>query len=554
MSHARAESKQSSSSPSLKKDSGERGDIPSSASLPTRGRGALRAATPAVTLGTDDRSIQDGLRIQPKLTVNEPDGKYEREAERVSRVVTDRTATPLMATDEMVQETSRGEELRIGLSDGKSQWIDDRRGGAQPPSVGGTEAGRPLSQTIRGWLEARFGCDLGAVRVHTGPDVDRAADALEARAFTVGTDVAIRRSEYRPGTRQGRRLLAHEVAHVIQQTAAGTARIDRQPASAGAGGATGAKTAGSVKSASDERSTGSGGQGEVQTVGQLLSVREAQAAIRYNEQRFHNWGMELVQDMVGAPVTGTADRRTVRMVTQWQRDHGLTVDGKVGRYTLQPIVEAYIDERFRNKAIHLVIDGHNLDPSPLPRGRFSVFYDQSLPTAGKTLKRKKKGPKWVKIGPSAFGSYEELVHTLAHEMEHVHQPYGMGRHVKEFRGEATEVLSAGMQLESVEGMMGDATRLLFHWNQMSAKDRYEKTNTDLFNRVREEVRRRLNALPPAKRHQKVGKGLPGYKALSPRKRRNLPTFQNILDAYDNATNFWVPRSVTRWLSAIEAIF
>jgi hypothetical protein len=67
------------------------------------------------------------------------------------------------------------------------------------------------------------------VRVHTGPDVDRAADALEARAFTVGTDVAIRRSEYRPGTRQGRRLLAHEVAHVIQQTAAGTARIDRQP-------------------------------------------------------------------------------------------------------------------------------------------------------------------------------------------------------------------------------------------------------------------------------------------------------------------------------------
>lgn len=80
-----------------------------------------------------------------------------------------------------------------------------------------TRGGAPLSGAVRGWLEPRLGRPLGDVRVHAdGPAAD-AARALQARAFTLGRDVVFGAGRYRPGTAEGRRLLAHEVAHVVQQ-------------------------------------------------------------------------------------------------------------------------------------------------------------------------------------------------------------------------------------------------------------------------------------------------------------------------------------------------
>jgi hypothetical protein len=67
------------------------------------------------------------------------------------------------------------------------------------------------------------------VRVHTGPLAEESARALDAQAFTIGQDVFFDKDRYDPRTRRGRWLLAHEVAHTVQQRAPGTARVQRQP-------------------------------------------------------------------------------------------------------------------------------------------------------------------------------------------------------------------------------------------------------------------------------------------------------------------------------------
>src|SRR5690606_6452449 len=59
--------------------------------------------------------------------------------------------------------------------------------------------------------------DFSRVRIHTGPQADAAADAVNARAYTLGHDIVFAGGEYAPHTDAGRRLLAHELTHVIQQ-------------------------------------------------------------------------------------------------------------------------------------------------------------------------------------------------------------------------------------------------------------------------------------------------------------------------------------------------
>jgi hypothetical protein len=79
-------------------------------------------------------------------------------------------------------------------------------------------AGRPLDPGVRDSMASRFGVDLSAVRVHTDPPAADAAARLRASAFTIGTDIAFAAGRYDPASEVGRRLIAHELAHVVQQS------------------------------------------------------------------------------------------------------------------------------------------------------------------------------------------------------------------------------------------------------------------------------------------------------------------------------------------------
>lgn len=81
----------------------------------------------------------------------------------------------------------------------------------------------PLNGAARRLMEQRFGADFGDVRVHTGPVVAQLCQSLNARALTVGNNLLFADGEYAPDTAEGRWLLAHELAHVLQQRAVGAA-------------------------------------------------------------------------------------------------------------------------------------------------------------------------------------------------------------------------------------------------------------------------------------------------------------------------------------------
>jgi hypothetical protein len=78
--------------------------------------------------------------------------------------------------------------------------------------------GRPLDADTRRFMERRIGFDFGRVRLHTDARAAASARSLSAKAYTVGSDVVFAAGRYAPGTTEGRRLLAHELAHVVQQS------------------------------------------------------------------------------------------------------------------------------------------------------------------------------------------------------------------------------------------------------------------------------------------------------------------------------------------------
>jgi hypothetical protein len=118
--------------------------------------------------------------------------------------------------------------LEAGASLGRAAraLFKGRDGGAGRPGVDGGAlagqlgAGRPLDGSARSRMESAFGHPFGDVRIHVDDRAAALSRELEARAFTVGTHVAFGAGEFRPGTPAGDALLAHELAHVVQQRGA----------------------------------------------------------------------------------------------------------------------------------------------------------------------------------------------------------------------------------------------------------------------------------------------------------------------------------------------
>jgi Domain of unknown function (DUF4157) len=91
---------------------------------------------------------------------------------------------------------------------------------AVPPLVAEVlgSPGRPLDTTTRAVMEARLGHDFAGVRVHTDQRASESARAVNAVAYTVGSDLVFAACRYAPTSTEGERLLAHELIHVVQQS------------------------------------------------------------------------------------------------------------------------------------------------------------------------------------------------------------------------------------------------------------------------------------------------------------------------------------------------
>jgi len=101
---------------------------------------------------------------------------------------------------------------------------------AAPPIVGQVlrSPGRPLDSSVRAFMEPRFGYGFGAVRIHTDALAAESARSVSALAYTVGSNIVFDHGRYAPSTADGRRTLAHELTHVVQQShGSGRESLDR---------------------------------------------------------------------------------------------------------------------------------------------------------------------------------------------------------------------------------------------------------------------------------------------------------------------------------------
>lgn len=160
--------------------------------------------------------------IQTKLAVNMPGDEYELEADRVAEQVMRMPGPKLRRTCACGGGCPRcqmDEHRRL-----ETKHVDSTESGqtVAPPIVEEALAngGGSLPDGLRADMEQRFGHEFGLVRLHTHARATESAAAVGARAYTVGRDVVFAAGEYAPDTDAGRRLIAHELAHVVQQDAA----------------------------------------------------------------------------------------------------------------------------------------------------------------------------------------------------------------------------------------------------------------------------------------------------------------------------------------------
>ncbi|MGR9101078.1 MAG: eCIS core domain-containing protein, partial [Gammaproteobacteria bacterium] len=159
------------------------------------------------------------------LRVGGPDDPHEREADKASERIVDNMPAVKTPAPANSSKTSIAENNGSGQSMKPNETLQARLHGS----------GRTLTPPLLSFFEARLDGDFSRVRIHTGHREGEIAKSLRARAFTLGSHIAFAPGKYDPGSAQGLRLLGHELVHVGQQDAAGTAvvRRDLDPAREG---------------------------------------------------------------------------------------------------------------------------------------------------------------------------------------------------------------------------------------------------------------------------------------------------------------------------------
>ena len=160
-------------------------------------------------------SRRSGPVRQFQLTVGAADDPEEREADRMADAVVSHLATHGPLADGAAGPASAGARVRrSGFTGGATVGLD---GGPVGPDVEASirgSVGAPLAPVVRHRFESAFGADFGDVRIHADSG---SAPALQADAFAQGSDIHVAPGLYQPDTAAGSHLLAHELAHVVQQ-------------------------------------------------------------------------------------------------------------------------------------------------------------------------------------------------------------------------------------------------------------------------------------------------------------------------------------------------
>ena len=182
-------------------------------------------------------------RCQPAvsgLEIGEPNDPYEREADRVADQVmleqglASEPAEPILQPKRATYEGEADEEKPLQTK-AESSFPSAQSSHGCPSAPSSVHAalnapGQPLAAETRAFFEPRFGHDFSVVRVHADSRAAASARAFNALAYTTGQHVVFADGNFSPQTMKGKRLLAHELAHMVQQTSqASTPHLQRAP-------------------------------------------------------------------------------------------------------------------------------------------------------------------------------------------------------------------------------------------------------------------------------------------------------------------------------------
>ncbi len=282
--------------------------------------------------------------IQAKLTVNTPGDQYEQEADHVADQVMRMKTGDTPIVQRMPLTSMSGVMRKCAACEKEEQEGGIHRketggqgGQAAPPivnSVLSSGGGHSLDAGTKGFMESRFGQDFSQVRIHTDARAAESAQAIQAKAYTSGRDIVFGSGEYQPGSEGGKRLLAHELVHVGQQTSASGKKIARSNSSFELSPVAGQPIIQRDLAIQPPRPA---------AVGRVLTPAQMTNAITFNNQVLGSIAnsadiIEMIRDVIGiSKLPAVVDADFVNGVVQWQANFGLTQDGQLGPRTARPL-------------------------------------------------------------------------------------------------------------------------------------------------------------------------------------------------------------------------
>ncbi len=176
------------------------------------------------------------LFFQPKLTIGPTDDVYEREADAV--------ADKVMRMEDSEQIQPKISPMNIQRmcptceEEEKAQRKEQERSNAsaEAPSIVSDavqSGGKSLEKNTRSFMESRMSYDFSNVKIHTGSIAAKSAQSINALAYTSGNNIVFNEGQYTPNREQGKKLLAHELVHIIQQANGASQSVQRMLACPG---------------------------------------------------------------------------------------------------------------------------------------------------------------------------------------------------------------------------------------------------------------------------------------------------------------------------------
>jgi hypothetical protein len=342
-----------------------------------------------------NQAVQRFLRagvLQAKLSIGRPDDICEQEADRVAGAIMTMPDPGIKRQPEEEEENLQTSPLSESITGRvqRHQLEEEEPLQAKETSCASSDidsgfeselhclrgSGSTLPPSVRDYFEPRFGHDFSQVQVHTDARAADMAQAVNAKAFTMGRELVFGAGQYAPETNDGKRLLAHELTHVVQQQpqmsvdrkeiAGEDERAIKRSPLAENGYKKSAVNSGicTVCNPLVQRDLAVPPPNPTATARKLTEA-EITAAIEYNRTHFKDSkSLENIRDVIGiSPTPAVSDRDLALTIAQWQAEFGLIVDGKAGDRTVGTIVRELKAEKLKPDGLKLLLDFHRDKPT-----------------------------------------------------------------------------------------------------------------------------------------------------------------------------------------------